>query len=110
MSAEDHRVNQVKTICQTAMGCARTVAKNDPANRAFAYERQTYQRRKLRAIQVTNLITDRQQFESALQSIIELCMAAGETADAARLLGKITSPDICMAILRSHPKLARPPV
>jgi len=110
MSGEDRRVNQVKTICQTAMGCARVVAKNDPTNRAFAYERETYQRRKLRAIQVTNLITDREQFETALHSIIELCMAAGETTDAARLLGKISSPDICMAILKSHPRLARPPV
>jgi hypothetical protein len=110
MSAEDRKVSQVKTICQAAMGCARVVARNDPANRTFAYERQTYQRRKLRAIQVTNLITDRLQFETALHSIIDLCMAAGETSDAARLLGKISSPDICMAILKAHPTLARPPV
>ena len=107
MSAADRRVSQVETICRTAMGCARVVAQKDPADRAYDYERQTYQRRKLRAIQVTNLITDRQQLEAALRHVIDLCMAAGETQDAARLLGKISSPAICDAILKSHPALAR---
>ena len=110
MSAEDlrvsQRVSQVETICRTAMGCARVVAKNDPTDRTFAYERETYQRRKLRALQVTNLIEDRLQFETALAHVIDLCMAAGEIRDAARLLGKITNSDTCMAILRAYPALA----
>jgi hypothetical protein len=107
MSTEDRRVGQVRTICQTAMGCARVVAKNDPGDDTFAYERQTYQRRKLRALQVTNLIRDRQQIEAALHCIIDLCMTAGEAKDAARLLSRISSPTICETIMRSHPVLAR---
>ena len=105
MSAEDHRVNQVRTICQTAMGCAKAVAQKDPAENAFAYERQTYQRRKLRAIQVTSLIADRLQFEMALRSIIDLCMAAAEIDDAGKLLGMIANVAVREEILRSHPIL-----
>ena len=89
------------------MGCAQAVAQQDPADDTFAYERQTYQRRKLRAIQVTNLIADRLQFEMALQSIIDLCMAADEIDDAGRLLGKISDAAIREEILKSHPMLQR---
>ena len=89
------------------MGCAQAVAQQDPADSAFAYERQTYQRRKLRAIQVTNLIADRLQFEMALQSIIDLCMAANELDDAGRLLGKISDVAVREEILKSHPMLQR---
>ena len=105
MSAEEHKVIQVNTICQIAKGCARVVAGSDPANHKFEYERETYRKRKLRALQITNLIADRFYFETALHSIIDLCVAANELDDARRMLGTISVDTIRKSILKAHPEL-----
>ena len=105
MSAEEHKVIQVNTICQIAKGCARVVAVSDPANHKFEYERETYRKRKLRALQITNLIADRFYFETALHSIIDLCVAANELDDARRMLGTISVDTIRKSILKAHPEL-----
>ncbi len=105
MSAEEHKVIQVNTICQIAKGCARVVAVSDPGNHKFEYERETYRKRKLRALQITNLIADRFYFETALHSIIDLCVAANELDDARRMLGTISVDTIRKSILKAHPEL-----
>src|SRR6266851_3325359 len=89
MSAEEHKVIQVNTICQIAKGCARVVAVSDPDNGKYEYERETYRKRKLRA----------------LHSIIDLCVAANELDDARRMLGTISVDTIRKSILKAHPEL-----
>jgi|SRR5262249_50757528 len=105
MSAEEHKVIQVNTICQIARGCARVVAAGDSADSKFHYEQETYRKRKLRALQITNLIADRFYFETALHSIIELCVAANELDDARKMLGRISVDTIRKSILKAHPEL-----
>ena|SRR5215470_14560763 len=105
MSVEEHRVIQVNTICQIAKGCARVVAAGDPGNSKYQYERETYRKRKLRALQITNLIGDRFYFETALHSIIDLCVVANELDDARKILRTISVDTIRKSILKTHPEL-----
>jgi hypothetical protein len=105
MSAEERKVLQVQALCRLALGCARVVAAKDPKDDTFRYERETYRKRKLRAMQVTNSISDHFYFETALHSIIDLCMAANEVEDARRMLDKISIDAIRDAIGKSHPRL-----
>lgn len=89
------------------MGCAEVVAAD--GDHAFEYERETYQKRKLRAIQITQSIHDRFYFETALQSVIDLCVVANDMDDAGKLFRLISVDDIRSALLRSHPALAGSP-
>jgi hypothetical protein len=107
MSAEERKVLQVRAMCRIAMGCAEVVAANGAGDHAFEYERETYQKRKLRAIQITNSIHDQFYFETALQSVIDLCVVANEFDDAGRLFQMISIDVIRAALLKSHPTLAR---
>jgi hypothetical protein len=107
MSAEERKVLQVRAMCKVAMGCAEVVAANGSHDHAFEYERETYQKRKLRAIQITNSIRDRFYFETALQSVIDLCVVANDMDDAGKLFRMISVDDIRAELLRSHPVLAR---
>jgi hypothetical protein len=106
MSAEEQKVLQVRAMCKIAMGCAAVVA-NNLSDNAFEYEKTTYQKRKLRAIQITKSIGDEFCFETALHSIIDLCVTANEMHDAARLFKMISVDAIREEILKSHPKLQR---
>jgi pentatricopeptide repeat protein len=105
MSTEEYRVLQVQALCRIALGCAKVVATEDPADDAHRYERETYRKRKLRAMQITNLINDHFYFETALRSVIDLCMAANEVEDARKLLDRMSIDDIRNAIRKSHPTL-----
>jgi hypothetical protein len=107
MSAEERKVLQVRAMCKVAMGCAEVVAANGAYDHAFEYERETYQKRKLRAIQITNSIQDRFYFETALQSVVDLCVVANDMDDAGKLFRMISVDDIRRALLKSHPALAR---
>jgi hypothetical protein len=107
MSAEERKVLQVRAMCQVAAGCAKVVATHRPGDHAFEYEQETYRKRKLRAIQITKSIQDRFYFETALQSIIDLCIAANEMEDAGRLFRMISVDAIRDALLKSHPRLQR---
>ena len=108
MSAEEQKVLQVRSICQIALGCAKVVAKSPADDDRFKYERDTYRKRKLRALQVANLIADRFYFETALHSIIDLCIAANEMDDARKIFATISIDPIRNAILKSHSILQRP--
>jgi hypothetical protein len=100
-------------MCQVAKGCAKVVAaQKQPVpkgvdNRVFEYEKETYQKRKLRAIQIAKSIEDQFYFETALQSIIDLCIAANEMDDAGKLFRMISVDVIRDELLRSHPRLRR---
>ena len=83
------------------------VATHDPDDRLYEYEKETYRKRKLRATQITNSIQDRLYFETALHSIIDLCIAANELDDARRLFRTITVDVIRDELLKSHPPLGR---
>ncbi len=89
------------------MGCAEVIAANDSSDDRYEYEKETYQKRKLRAIQITKLIEDRFQFETALHSLIDLCIAANEMDDARKLFRMISIDAIRASILKSHPTLER---
>ncbi len=108
MSAEEQKVMQVKAMCRVAMGCAEVVAAHESSDDAYEYEKETYQKRKLRAIQITKSIGDRFYFETALHSIIDLCIAANEMDDAGRLFKMISVDVIRDSILKAHPTLQRP--
>jgi pentatricopeptide repeat protein len=105
MSAEEYKVLQVQALCRIALGCAKVVAEKDPKGDTYRYERETYRKRKLRAMQITNSINDHFYFETALRSIIDLCMAANEVEDARKLLDRMSIEDIRNAIRKSHPTL-----
>ena len=105
MSAEEYKVLQVQALCRIASGCAKVVAEKDPKDEAYRYERETYRKRKLRAMQITNSINDHFYFETALRSIIDLCMTANEAEDARKLLDRMSIDDIRDAIRKSHPTL-----
>jgi hypothetical protein len=107
MSGEERKVLQVRAMCQVARGCAEVVATHDPADHAYEYEKETYRKRKLRAIQITKSIQDRFYFETALHSIIDLCIAANEFDDARRLFRMISVDVIRDQLLKSHPRLGR---
>jgi hypothetical protein len=107
MSSEEHKVIQVRAMCKVAAGCAKVVAARDVNHDAYEYEKETYQKRKLRAIQITKSIEDRFYFETALHSIIDLCVAANEMDDAGRLFKLISVETIRDTILKSHPALQR---
>jgi hypothetical protein len=107
MSGEERKVLQVQAMCQVARGCAEVVATHDPTDHAYEYEKETYRKRKLRAIQITKSIQDRFYFETALQSIIDLCIAANEFDDARRLFRMISVDVIRDQLLKSHPRLGR---
>jgi hypothetical protein len=108
MAAAEQRVAQVKAMCQVARGCAQVVAVGNLSDPRYEYEKETYQKRKLRAIQITKLIEDRFSFETALHSIIDLCVAANEMDDAGKLFKMISVDAIRQSILQSHPTLERP--
>jgi hypothetical protein len=108
MAAAEQRVAQVKAMCQIARGCAQVIAVGDLSDPRYEYEKETYQKRKLRAIQITKLIEDRFHFETALHSIIDLCVAANEMDDAGKLFKMISVDAIRQSILQSHPMLERP--
>jgi pentatricopeptide repeat protein len=105
MPAEEYKVLQVQALCRIALGCAKVVAEKDAADAAYRYERETYRKRKLRAMQVTNSIDDPFYFETALRSIIDLCMAANEVEDARKMLDRMSIDDIRDGIRKSHPTL-----
>jgi hypothetical protein len=105
MPGEEYKVLQVQALCRISLGCAKVVATGDPADHSHRYERETYRKRKLRAMQITNSIDDHFYFETALQSIIDLCMAANEVEDARKLLERISIDDISNAVRKSHPTL-----
>ena len=107
MAAAEQRVAQVKAMCQVARGCAQVVAVGNLSDPRYEYEKETYQKRKLRANQITKLIEDRFSFETALHSIIDLCVAANEIDDAGKLFKMISVDAIWQSILQSHPKLER---
>ena len=107
MAAAEQRVAQVQAMCEVARGCAQVIAVGDRGDPRYEYEKETYQKRKLRAIQITKLIEDRFQFETALRSIIDLCVAANEMDDAGKLFKMISVDAIRQSILKSHPKLER---
>jgi hypothetical protein len=107
MSAEEQKLMRVKAMCQIAVGCAEVVASNDSNAEMYEYEKETYQKRKLRAIQITKSIVDRFYFETALHSIIDLCIAAQEMDDAGKLFRMISVDAIRESILKSHPSLER---
>jgi hypothetical protein len=107
MSAEERKVLQVRAMCQVAAGCAKVVATHRTDDPAFEYEQETYRKRKLRAIQIAKSIQDRFYFETALQSIIDLCVSANEMEDAGKLFGMISVDVIRDALLKSHPRLQR---
>jgi hypothetical protein len=107
MSAEEQKVIQVRAMCQVAKGCAKVVAAHDADDDTYEYEKETYQKRKLRAIQITKSIGDRFYFETALHSIIDLCVVANEMDDAGRLFKLISVDVIRDSILKTHPMLAR---
>jgi hypothetical protein len=110
---EERKVLQVRAMCQVAKGCAKVVAARGRANgqsaddHAFEYEIETYQKRKLRAIQIAKSIEDRFYFETALQSIIDLCIAANEMDDAGKLFRMISVDVIRDQVLKLHPRLQR---
>ena len=108
MAAAEQRVAQVKAMCQIARGCAQVIAVGDLSDPRYEYEKETYQKRKLRAIQITKLIEDRFHFETALHSIIDLCVTANEMDDAGKLFKMISDDAIRQSILQAHPKLERP--
>jgi hypothetical protein len=105
MSAEEHKVLKVQALCRIALGCAKVVAEKDPTDDAYRYEREAYRKRKLRAMQITNSINDHFYFETALRSIIDLCMTANEAEDARKLLDRMSIDEIRDAIRKSHPTL-----
>jgi hypothetical protein len=107
MAAEEQKVLQVRAMCKVASGCARVVAEHRAGDHSFEYEQETYQKRKLRAIQITKSIEDRFYFETALQSIIDLCVTANEMDDAGKLFKLISVDVIRDTILKEHPGLAR---
>ena len=107
MSAEEQKVMQVRAMCKVARGCAEVVAAHD-ASDTYEYEKETYQKRKLRAIQITKSIGDRFYFETALGSIIDLCIVANEIEDAGRLFKLISVDVIRDLLLKAHPTLQRP--
>jgi len=105
--SEERKVLQVRAMCQVARGCAQVVAKGNGGDSAYEYEKETYRKRKLRAIQITNSIQDRFYFETALQSIIDLCVTANEIDDAGKLFRVISVDTIRDQVLKSHPLLQR---
>ena len=113
MPVEERKVLQVQAMCQVAKGCAKVVAAQKQTtpkgvdDHVFEYERETYQKRKLRAIQIAKSIEDQFYFETALQSIIDLCIAANEMDDADKLFRMISVDVIRDELLRSHPRLRR---
>jgi hypothetical protein len=107
MAAAEQRVAQVQAMCHVARGCAQVIAVGDLSDPRYEYEKETYQKRKLRAIQITKLIEDRFHFETALHSIIDLCVAANEMDDAGKLFKMISVDAIRESILKAHPKLER---
>ena len=113
MSAEERKVLQVRAMCQVAKGCAKVIATQKPGmaqgadDHVFEYEKETYQKRKLRAIQIAKSIQDQFYFETALQSIIDLCIAANEMDDAGKLFGMISVDVIRDQLLKAHPRLQR---
>ena len=107
MSSEEQKVIQVRAVCKVATGCARVVARHDSSVDAYEYEKETYQKRKLRAIQIAKSIEDRFYFETALHSIIDLCITANELDDAGKLFKLISVDTIRDTILKSHPALQR---
>ena len=106
MSAEEQKVMQVRAMCKVARGCAEVVAAHD-ASDTYEYEKETYQKRKLRAIQITKSIGDRFYFETALGSIIDLCIVANEIEDAGKLFKLISVDVIRDSLLKAHPTLQR---
>ena len=108
MAAAEQRVAQVQAMCEVPRGCAQVIAVGDLGDPRYEYEKETYQKRKLRAIQITKLIEDRFHFETALHSIIDLCVTANEMDDAGKLFKMISDDAIRQSILQAHPKLERP--
>jgi hypothetical protein len=104
---EERKVLQVRAMCQVARGCAQVVAKRNGDDPSYEYEKETYHKRKLRAIQITKTIQDRFYFETALQSIIDLCVTANEIDDANKLLKMLSVDVIRDEVLKSHPRLQR---
>jgi hypothetical protein len=105
MSGEEYKVLKVQALCRIALGCAKVVAEKHAMDDRYRYERETYRKRKLRAMQIANSIDDHFYFETALRSIIDLCMTANEAEDARKMLDRMSIDDIRDAIRKSHPTL-----
>src|SRR5258708_16457437 len=87
---EAEKVLRVKLLCQVTLGSAETVATHDTNDEMYEYEKERYQKNKLKAMQMANSIVDRFYFEPALQNIIDLCLAATELSDAITIFNTIT--------------------
>ncbi len=97
-------VAEVKFLCdRTKRSAAKLAARpNDPD---LEIEKEQYLRTKLNVMRTTNRIQDRVYFETAVNALIALCIAANEIQDARRLLTAITIDDIRAAVFHAHPQL-----
>jgi hypothetical protein len=101
-------VGQVKFVCDRAKGSAEKLAAATVADWRFESNKDSYLQSKLMVLRITNRITDRFYFETAINALITLCITAKEIDDARRLFGALTIDDIREAVLRAHPELGTP--
>ncbi len=95
-------VANVKLLCDLTKSTVQKLELDDPR---FAIEKKRYFRTKLVVMQTANRIQDRYFFETAINALITLCIAANDMQDAQRLFAAITINDIRDAVLRAHPEL-----
>jgi len=105
---EAQMVQRIQFLCQVTKSSAEVVKEQDRNDPQFDYEHKLYLRRKLQAVDLARSIRDEFYLSAALHQIIELCLAAGEIADAKQLLSDVKVDFILEQILKEHVELLRP--
>ena len=100
-------MEKIRLLSQVTRASAEVVKEQNRNDPNFDYEHKLYLRRKLQVVDLARSIKDEFYLSAALHSIIELCLAAGETADAKQLLSGVKVDFIREEILEKHVELSR---
>jgi len=90
-NTEERKVLAVRALCELGASGAPSMAATLACSEADEYEVGVYQKRKARALEIADTITEEFYSEAAAHSLVELCMAAGEVDEARGLLKRIST-------------------
>lgn len=100
-------MQNVRSLCQLTTLSAQIVKERDRNDPNFDKAHKSYLRRKLQVVDLARSIKDEFYLSAALHAIIELCLAAGEIADAKQLVSSVKVDFIREKILEEHVELSR---
>jgi hypothetical protein len=102
---EDQMLLQVRTLCKLAKGSAEAVVQGDEDEEMALYERDRYTRMRNQALKITRNISDEFYKNTALHSIIDLCMTANDVQAAQTLFKHMSAVFIKERIVKEHPRI-----